>query len=161
MSSVVQTRKTPPAEPAALTPPMTPPTTKTTTVNGSTVRDETPADLNLPDNYVAWTIKNQKELPPITFDNLFQNIQWISTAVLVVTPSVAIWGLLNVKLRWETFVWSVIYYFITGLGEYHFLLGDFGVITMGWRRVVLAHGTRLVSAARSATSKTVFSICVI
>ena len=115
MSSVVETRKTPPPEPAALTPPMTP---KSTTRNGSTIKDETPADLHLPDNYVAWTIKNQKELPPITLDNLFQNIQWISTAVLIVTPSIAIWGFLNVKFRWETFVWSVLYYFFTGLGEY-------------------------------------------
>ncbi|KAI0790362.1 delta9-fatty acid desaturase [Abortiporus biennis] len=95
----------------APTPPLTPPAK-----NGKDWKDEQPADINLPDNYVAWTIKNQKELPPITLQNLLQNIQWISLLVLTITPSIAIWGLLNVKLRWETFVWSIVYYFITGLG---------------------------------------------
>ena len=105
MSSVVETRKTSPSKGPA-------PKLKTTTEN-----EEVPADINIPDNYVAWTLKNQKPLPPITWDNLFENIQWLTLAIFTVTHSVTIYGMLTHKLRWETFVWSVIYYFITGLGE--------------------------------------------
>lgn len=79
-------------------------------------KNAAPEDLNIPDNYVAWVLKNEKELPPITLSNLLQNINWISLAVLTVTPSIANWGYFNVNLRTATFIWSVMYYFITGLG---------------------------------------------
>ena len=82
-----------------------------------TPKEEVPADINIPDNYVAWTLKNQKPRPPITWANLLDNIQWLSLAVLTVTPSIALYGFFTHKLQWQTFVWSVIYYFITGLGE--------------------------------------------
>lgn len=81
------------------------------------VKEEVPADLNIPDNYVSWTLRNQKALPPITLGNLFQNLQWLTVAILTITPAIALWGMFHVKLRWETAVWSVLYYFITGLGE--------------------------------------------
>ena len=102
MSSVVETRK--------VTTTLKAPSTKA-------AKEETPADINIPDNYVSYTLKNQKPAPPITLGNLLQNIQWISFLVLTVTPSLAIYGLFTVKLQWKTLVWSVIYYFITGLGE--------------------------------------------
>lgn len=105
MSSVVETRKTSPKQNPA-------PTLK------DSAKEEVPADINIPDNYVSWTLKNQKPLPPITLDNLLQNLQWLTLAILTITPSIAIYGLFTVKMRWETFLWSVIYYFITGLGEY-------------------------------------------
>jgi hypothetical protein len=105
MSSVVETRKASP----------------TLKNLKSDLKEETPADLNLPDNYVSWSLKNQKPAPPITLGNLLQNIQWVSFIVLTVTPSLALYGALTVKLRWETAVWSVIYYFITGLGESSFM----------------------------------------
>ena len=73
--------------------------------------------MNIPDNYVAWTIKNQKPLPPVTWENLFRELNYLSLAILTITPTIAIIGAFTVKLRWETAVWSVIYYFITGLGE--------------------------------------------
>ncbi|TCD66939.1 hypothetical protein EIP91_000717 [Steccherinum ochraceum] len=75
-----------------------------------------PEDANPPDNYVVWNLKNQKRLPPITLSNILHNIYWVSFAVVTVNPAIAIWGFLNVKLSMTTFVWSVIYYFITGLG---------------------------------------------
>ena len=109
MSSVVETRTTAAATNAAPVQPKM----KTTAV-----AEEVPADLNIPDNYVSWTVKNQKALPPVTWGTLLQNIQWLSFAILTIIPAIALWGLTHVKLRWETAVWSVIYYFITGLGEY-------------------------------------------
>lgn len=114
MSSVVTSRTTPAAEVATLTPPMTPP-------QESKVDKDVPADLNIPDNYVAWTLKNQKERPPISWDNWWKELNYLSLSVLTITPAIAIWGALNVPLRWQTAVFSVFYYFFTGLGE-HFRL---------------------------------------
>ena len=79
-------------------------------------KEETPIDIDIPDNYVSWTLRNSKPAPPITMGNLLQNIQWISLLVLTITPSLAIYGALTVPLQWKTAVWSVVYYFITGLG---------------------------------------------
>lgn len=115
MSSVVQTRETTSTSSGMprlrVREPTTGPSSKSET-------DVVPEDIDLPDNYVAWTLKNQKELPPITWSNIFQNIEWVSLAALTLTPAIAIWGLFNVRLRTATFVWSVIYYFITGLGVF-------------------------------------------
>ena len=80
-------------------------------------KEKVPADSNIPDNYVSWTLKNQKELPPITWNNWWKELNYISCAVLTVTPAIAIWGLFNVSLQWKTFAWSIVYYYITGLGE--------------------------------------------
>jgi stearoyl-CoA desaturase (Delta-9 desaturase) len=78
---------------------------------------ELPADLNIPDNYVDYTLKNTKALPPITWNNLWENLNHLSLAVLIITPSIALYGALTTKLRWQTAAFSVFYYFVTGLGE--------------------------------------------
>ncbi|CAL1709075.1 unnamed protein product [Somion occarium] len=119
MSTVVQTRKTPPPEMANITPPLTPPLKKAK-LEKPNGKDELSADNNVPDNYVAWTLKHQKELPPVTLDNFVQNVNWLTCAILTLTPALAIWGAFHTKLRWETAVWSVIYYLITGItAGYH------------------------------------------
>lgn len=101
MSSVVETRTVAPAVKPKVS-----------------YKDEVPADLNIPDNYVSWTLRNQKALPPVTWGTLLQNIQWLSLAILTTVPAVSVYGMCTVKLRWETAVWSAVYYLITGLGEY-------------------------------------------
>ena len=103
MSSVVETRTA-----LASDPPTKPKVT---------FKEEEPADLNIPDNYVSWTLRNQKALPPVTWGNLIQNVQWLTFTILVGTPAIAIWGITHVHLRWETFLWSALYYLFTGLGE--------------------------------------------
>ncbi len=75
-----------------------------------------PVDLDIPDNYVSQTLKNTKPLPPITLGNLLSNINWVSTMVLVMTPIMGAVGAYYTPLRWQTAVWSVVYYYITGLG---------------------------------------------
>ncbi|KAI0728866.1 delta9-fatty acid desaturase [Fomitopsis betulina] len=85
-------------------------------VSLSASKEEEPIDLNIPDNYVQWVLKSQKELPPITRQTLLSEIKWLDSSILFITPAIALWGILNVNLRWETAIWSVIYYFITGLG---------------------------------------------
>ncbi|KAG7529417.1 hypothetical protein FFLO_05689 [Filobasidium floriforme] len=75
-----------------------------------------PSDLDVPDNYVTRTIETQKRLPPVTMANWHKNIQWVSFLALTVTPALTIYGLFNVKWNTYTAIWSVVYYFVTGLG---------------------------------------------
>ncbi|KZT11179.1 delta9-fatty acid desaturase [Laetiporus sulphureus 93-53] len=93
-----------------------------------------PIDLNIPDNYVAWTLKHQKPLPPITWSNWWKELNTLSVAILILVPVISIYGVLNVPLCWQTAVWSFLYYFITGIG-----------ITAGYHRL-WAH--RSYNAAR-------------
>ncbi|GBE87555.1 delta 9-fatty acid desaturase protein [Sparassis latifolia] len=110
MSSVVETRSPSPQMKSVLTPPLTPPP------RTATLKEDVPVDLGVPENYVSWTIKNQKPLPPITWSSLYKELNYLSLAILTITPSIAIWGAFHVKMRTETFWWCVVYYFITGLG---------------------------------------------
>ncbi|KAG6820920.1 hypothetical protein H0H93_009694 [Arthromyces matolae] len=78
--------------------------------------DETPADIDIPDNYVAHTLKTQKALPPFKWSNWMNEINWLSFTILTVTPLLGIIGACFVKLRLPTFLFSVFYYYVTGLG---------------------------------------------
>ena len=79
---------------------------------------ELPADINIPDNYVDHTLKNTKPLPPVTWNNFWKELNYLSLAILTITPSVALYGAFTTKLRWETAAFAVFYYFVTGLGQY-------------------------------------------
>nr|WPS94691.1 Cytochrome b5-like Heme/Steroid binding domain [Naematelia aurantialba] len=76
----------------------------------------TASDEEIPDNYVTATIAKQKYLPPVTWSNLLQNIQWISFMAITVPPAIAIYGIFTTDFNLKTTIWSVVYYFITGLG---------------------------------------------
>jgi len=86
-----------------------------TSHNARSALDE-PEDSHIPDNYVSWTLKNQKALPPIRWDNLLQELNWLNVSILTIPPLLTIYGLFNVRLRWETALFAVFYYFFTGLG---------------------------------------------
>ncbi|KAJ3279611.1 hypothetical protein HK104_001302 [Borealophlyctis nickersoniae] len=43
-------------------------------------------------------------------------INWLSTGLLTITPVLALYSLLYIPLTFKTAVWSITYYFITGLG---------------------------------------------
>ncbi|WVF69745.1 hypothetical protein IAT40_004524 [Kwoniella sp. CBS 6097] len=75
-----------------------------------------PSDRHIPDNYVSYTISKQKYLPPVTWRTLIYNIQWISFLALTITPSLAIYGIFTTQWNTKTALWSVLYYFFTGLG---------------------------------------------
>ncbi|OCH87786.1 delta9-fatty acid desaturase [Obba rivulosa] len=111
--SAVDACASPAPEQASLTPPLTPPSK---TAKLTKEKEEVPADINIPDNYVAWTLKNQKALPPITWENLWNELNYLSLAILTITPSIAIWGACTHKLCWQTLLFSVFYYYVTGLG---------------------------------------------
>ena len=77
---------------------------------------ELPADLNIPDNYVDHTLKNTKPLPPVNWGNVVENLNYLSLAILTVTPAIALYGAFTTNLDWKTAVFAVFYYFVTGLG---------------------------------------------
>jgi stearoyl-CoA desaturase (Delta-9 desaturase) len=111
MSTVYPSRKTPHPEMAPFTPPLTPPS------SASPLTDESvPADQNIPDNYVDYTLKNTKPLSPVSWKNWWRELNYVSVIVLTVTPTLATYGAFTTKLRWETMMFSVFYYFVTGLG---------------------------------------------
>ncbi|CED83656.1 Delta 9 fatty acid desaturase [Phaffia rhodozyma] len=93
-----------------------------------------PTDLYIQDNYVQAMLDKQKTLSPITWRNLIHNIQWISFLAITVTPSIAIFGFFTTAWNTKTAIWSVIYYFMTGMS-----------ITAGYHRLY-AH--RSYNAAR-------------
>lgn len=119
MSSIPPVRSTP-ASMETLTPPITP------KLNGSATSqpskkfiedpEHVPADANIPDNYVSYTLKHQKSLPPISWDNWYKELNWLHVAILVGTPILGLAGSYYTRLRWETAIWSVVYYYMTGLG---------------------------------------------
>jgi stearoyl-CoA desaturase (delta-9 desaturase) len=78
--------------------------------------DAAPIDSNIPDNYVDHTLKTQKPLPPITWSNWWKELNWLSFAILTLTPTLGIIGAMFTKLRWETLLFSIFYYYVTGLG---------------------------------------------
>jgi len=105
----------------AYSPPRTPDSKSVQLAGGNAFLPEiqptfTPSDADIPDNYVSHTIQKQKYLPPITWKNLIWNIQWISFLALTITPALSIYGLCTVPYNRNTAIWSVVYYYITGLG---------------------------------------------
>ena len=78
--------------------------------------DTVPIDINIPDNYVEHTLKTTRPLPPISWENWYKEINWLSFTILTLTPVMGVIGAFFVKLRWETFLFSIFYYYVTGLG---------------------------------------------
>ncbi|KAJ7241048.1 delta 9-fatty acid desaturase protein [Mycena haematopus] len=72
-----------------------------------------PADV---ENFVSHTLKTTKALPPITWNNFLTELNWLNVAILSLTPVASIIGAYTTKLRWETALFSVFYYYFTGLG---------------------------------------------
>jgi stearoyl-CoA desaturase (delta-9 desaturase) len=75
-----------------------------------------PADIDIPDNYVSHTLRTQKALPPVTWQNFYTELNWLNVFILTVLPLIGLYGALTTRLRWETLVFSILYYYLTGLG---------------------------------------------
>ncbi|KAK9767163.1 stearoyl-CoA 9-desaturase [Basidiobolus ranarum] len=67
---------------------------------GANVKSKFPTDST-----VAW-----KDLP------LTKRINWIHTVLLVSTPLISLYGLWTTPIQKATLIWSIVYYFVTGLG---------------------------------------------
>ncbi|KAG0199794.1 hypothetical protein BGX33_011386 [Mortierella sp. NVP41] len=61
------------------------------------------------------------ELPPLlegglTVKNVWKNLDWKHVLGLGLTPLIALYGLLTTEIQRKTLIWSIVYYFATGLG---------------------------------------------
>ncbi|CAO3620921.1 unnamed protein product [Cunninghamella blakesleeana] len=61
------------------------------------------------------------EMPPLfdeptTVNNFYKHINWPQSILLIITPLIGIYGCLTTPLNQKTLYWSILYYFITGLG---------------------------------------------
>ncbi|KAJ7581517.1 hypothetical protein C8J56DRAFT_1102718, partial [Mycena floridula] len=74
------------------------------------------ADLHVVDNYVQHTLKSTKPLPPVTLRNLYKELDYVQLFGLTASPLIGLWGIFNVPLQTPTLIWSIVYYFLTGLG---------------------------------------------
>jgi stearoyl-CoA desaturase (Delta-9 desaturase) len=101
---------------AVPTPPITPP--KKSVVLADPDPQNVPADMNIPDNYVSHTLKTQKPLPPVDWRNWYNELNWLNVAILTLVPIIGIIGACFTTLRWETALFGVFYYYVTGLGVY-------------------------------------------
>ncbi|KAL4263401.1 Acyl-CoA desaturase [Pleurotus pulmonarius] len=71
---------------------------------------------SVPDNYVTHTLKQHPPLPPFQWRNWRTEITWIPLVLLVSTPLIAAIGACYTPLRWQTALFSVFYYYVTGMG---------------------------------------------
>ncbi|KAI9274341.1 delta-9 desaturase [Phascolomyces articulosus] len=63
----------------------------------------------------------KKAMPPLfdeptTLQNWHKHVNWIQSILLLGTPLIALYGMLTTELQTKTLYWTIIYYFITGLG---------------------------------------------
>ncbi|ORX99237.1 omega9 fatty acid desaturase [Basidiobolus meristosporus CBS 931.73] len=64
--------------------------------------------------------KEELQLPPLfdeqpTLQNWYKHVDWVNAPILVISPLVAIYGILTTELVRKTLIWTIIYYFITGI----------------------------------------------
>ncbi|CAF3995961.1 unnamed protein product [Rotaria sp. Silwood1] len=69
-------------------------------------------------NYVARTLLNEPELPPITWSNWYKEVNWPQATLLCLEPLVALYGLFTTTFIWQTIIFTIIWYFLTGFGTY-------------------------------------------
>jgi len=50
------------------------------------------------------------------FIGLLKNINWMHAAILIPMPLIGLYGVVNVPVTLPTFIWSVVYYYMTGVG---------------------------------------------
>ncbi|KAG0173613.1 hypothetical protein DFQ28_008253 [Apophysomyces sp. BC1034] len=53
---------------------------------------------------------------PTTMKNWHKHVNWTQSILLLGTPLIALYGAFTTELQTKTLIWTVIYYFITGLG---------------------------------------------
>ncbi|KAI8090662.1 delta-9 desaturase [Thamnidium elegans] len=53
---------------------------------------------------------------PVTSKNWTKFVNWPQAILLLATPLIALYGILTTELSQKTLIWTIVYYFITGLG---------------------------------------------
>lgn len=53
---------------------------------------------------------------PTTWDNWHKHVNWPQSILLITVPLLGLYGAFTTELQQKTMIWSIIYYFFTGLG---------------------------------------------
>lgn len=53
---------------------------------------------------------------PTTWDNWHKHVNWPQSILLITVPLLGLYGAFTTELQQKTLIWSIIYYFFTGLG---------------------------------------------
>eukprot|EP01117_Protostelium_nocturnum_P010619 TRINITY_DN381_c0_g1_i1.p1 TRINITY_DN381_c0_g1~~TRINITY_DN381_c0_g1_i1.p1 ORF type:complete len:463 (+),score=150.33 TRINITY_DN381_c0_g1_i1:79-1467(+) len=53
---------------------------------------------------------------PWTASNFIQKLNWLHLPLLFLTPAIGIYGLLTVEIQRATLIWTLVWYFMTGIG---------------------------------------------
>jgi stearoyl-CoA desaturase (Delta-9 desaturase) len=56
---------------------------------------------------------------PITWDNWYKHVNWLNVYFIGAIPLIGCIAAIYTPLRIETAIWSVVYYFATGLGRFY------------------------------------------
>lgn len=67
-------------------------------------------------NYVRRTLLTEPELPEVTWSNWYKHINWPQASLLCIEPFIAIYGLFTTGFVWQTTVFAIFWYFVTGFG---------------------------------------------
>ncbi|CAF2801816.1 unnamed protein product [Rotaria sp. Silwood2] len=67
-------------------------------------------------NYVARTLLNETSLPPIIWSNWYKEVNWPQATLLCLEPFIALYGLFTTSFVWQTAVFTLLWYFLTGFG---------------------------------------------
>ena len=65
---------------------------------------------------MQYTLNKEKGLPPVRWDNILNELNWLNVVILGVTPIIAVIGVYYTKLQWRTAAFAASYYYFTGLG---------------------------------------------
>jgi stearoyl-CoA desaturase (delta-9 desaturase) len=84
--------------------------------SSTTMTDDQEEEDFIKNNYVARTLLNESELPPITWSNWYKQVNWPQATLLCLEPFIAIYGIFTTSFVWQTTLFTFLWYFLTGLG---------------------------------------------
>ncbi|KAJ7619514.1 delta 9-fatty acid desaturase protein [Roridomyces roridus] len=74
------------------------------------------AQTSKSEDHVSYLLRTTEPRPPVTWKNLATELQWVNVVALTAIPVLGIVGACHTKLRWETGLFAVFFYYVTGLG---------------------------------------------
>jgi stearoyl-CoA desaturase (delta-9 desaturase) len=76
----------------------------------------------------------------VTSKNWYKFVNWPQSILLCGTPLIALYGAFTTELQRKTMIWSIIYYFVTGLG---ITAGKLAIFTSSFYHIYLSYYFRL------------------
>lgn len=81
------------------------------------VPSDEPSNRNGLESYVSYVLRHEKVRPPVTWSNWWKEAQWGRFSLIMIMPPLAAIYACFTPLQRETAIWSVVFYFMSGMGE--------------------------------------------